>query len=488
MSFTSPEFLIFLAVLLVAYHAAGAARLAGWVQWGLLSVASLYFYGFKDPQLLWLLGFSITFNCMAGWLIARSVHEGRAVPGWTMGVALTVNLLLIVFFKYARLIGSLLLPAGHPILAQLQNIPLPIGISFYTFHAVSFLVDLSRANTRETSLRPFCAELAGGNLLSGLGKLSLYINFFPQLIAGPIMKARAFLPQVGFHHFTNIAWRQALRYLILGYFLKTVVADNLHEQTILISNANYAVLKKFDLLLLLYGYSCFIFADFAGYSLMALGFAALFGYRLPINFNFPYLSASITEFWRRWHISLSTWLRDYLYFPLGGNRKGTGRTYLNLFLVMFLGGLWHGAEMRFAWWGVGHGLLLMIERLLGAGGEETSVKNGSVRRMLQIFITFHLVSFLWLCFVMPDMAHITGFLQALWKNPIGANPRATYVILIYALPVVLYHVWGYLRPTWREKIATCPQDGWLEPVAYGIMLYFIITNQGVGGDFVYFNF
>lgn len=488
MSFTSPEFLIFFAVLLAAYHAAGAARLAGWVQWGLLSVASLYFYGFKNPQLLWLLGFSIAFNCAAGWLIARRVHASREVPGWTMGIAITVNLMLIGFFKYARLIGSLVLPAGHPLLHQLKDIPLPIGISFYTFHAVSFLVDLSRAGTREPALRPFAVELAGGNLLSGLGKLSLYINFFPQLIAGPIMKARAFLPQVGFHHFRSIAWRQALRYLILGCFLKTVVADNLHEQTLLITNANYAYLKKFDFLLLLYGYSIFIFADFAGYSLMALGFAALFGYRLPINFNFPYLSASITEFWRRWHISLSTWLRDYLYFPLGGNRKGAGRTYLNLFLVMFLGGLWHGAEMRFAWWGIGHGVLLMIERLLGAGGGETSVRNGSLRRWLGMILTFNLVSLLWLCFVMPDMARLTAFLSGLWHNPVGANPRGAYVIFIYALPIALYHLWGYLRPIWREKSAACRPGGWMESLAYGIMLYFIITNQGVGGDFVYFNF
>ena len=488
MSFTSQEFFVFLALLLAAYHAAGAWGLKGAVQWGMLSVGSVVFYGWQKPELLWLLGFSMGFNCLAGWLMARRVQGGRAVPGWMMGGALGVNLLLIVFFKYARLIGSLVLAADSPWLGKLQNIPLPIGISFYTFHAVSFLVDLSRAGTREPALRPFCAELAGGNLLSGLGKLSLYINFFPQLISGPIMKARAFLPQIGGRGWEEIAWRQALRYLILGYFLKTVVADNLHEQTLMLNSDGFTALKKLDLLLLLYGYSAFIFADFAGYSCMALGLAALFGYRLPLNFNFPYLSASITEFWRRWHISLSTWLRDYLYFPLGGNRKGVGRTYLNLFLVMFLGGLWHGAEMRFAWWGVGHGVLLMLERLLGADGEETSVKNGGWKRWLRMGVTFNCVSVLWLCFVMKDFAHVTRFLHCLAVNPLGANPRNAFAILLYALPVVLYHAWGYVRPVWRESVSAVRAGGWLEPLAYGVMLYCIITNQGIGGDFVYFNF
>jgi alginate O-acetyltransferase complex protein AlgI len=232
-----------------------------------------------------------------------------------------------------------------------------------------------------------------------------------------------------------------------------------------------------------------IFADFAGYSLMALGLAGLFGYRLPINFNFPYLSASITEFWRRWHISLSNWLRDYLYFPLGGNRKGSLRTYVNLFLVMFIGGLWHGAMMKFAWWGVGHGVLLMIERRLGAATEETSVRNGSLRRWLRIGLTFTLTSLLWLLFKMEGMAQLHVFFDRLWHGSWHLdNARAAFAILLYSLPVVIYHAWGYVSPVWRERTATSHRGRMVVALAYGIMLYFIITNAGPATAFLYFQF
>ena len=267
-----------------------------------------------------------------------------------------------------------------------------------------------------------------------------------------------------------------------------VVADNLQEQTNLIATAATSGLGSIDLMLLLYAYSFQIFADFAGYSLIALGLAELCGYRLPINFNFPYLSASITEFWRRWHISLSTWLRDYLYFPLGGNRKGAARTYLNLALVMFLGGLWHGAEMRYAWWGTAHGLLLAIERLLNVTADETSVLVGSFTRWLRVLLTFQLVSFLWLLFVMPDMQHVTAFLGALVASPATFNLRLTYAIAVYSLPVLAYCVWGYYRPQWRDALSHSSRARLMESACYAAMLYFIITNPGAGGSFIYFQF
>lgn len=492
MSFTSVDFVLFFVIVLAAYHWAGRARLPGAVQWGWLAVTSLFFYGYEKPQLLLLLGFSILFNALMGWKIAQAVVRQQTVSRGLMATALAVNLGLIIVFKYMGLLGQLLLPEAAPWAVEwkkhLKDIPLPIGISFYTFHAVSFLVDLSRAGTKETNLRPFCQELAGGSFWTGFGKLALYINFFPQLIAGPIMKAREFLPQIGPKTIEEIQWRRAFRYLILGFFLKLVVADNLKEQTNLISTDSIVDMGKIDLLLLLYGYSFQIFSDFAGYSLIALGLAAAFGYRLPINFNFPYLSASITEFWRRWHISLSNWLRDYLYFSLGGNRKGSGRTYLNLFLVMFLGGLWHGAEMRYAWWGAAHGVLLMIERLIGVTVDETSVRQASIKRCLRMLLTFHLVSLLWLLFIMPDMAHVTRYLHSLMTNPISLNPRMTFSICVYALPVVLYQLWGFFRPEWRDRITASSQGSRMETILYGIMLYLIITNPGVAGDFIYFQF
>lgn len=492
MSFTGIPFVIFFVIVLATYHLAGKMRVPDGLQWGWLVAASLFFYGYETPRLLWLLGFSILFNSLAGWFIARRVNSKNSISRWFMAGALGVNLLLIVSFKYAGLLGSLLLPADAAWAIHLQNqleaIPLPIGISFYTFHAISFLVDLSRAGTKEPALIPFCEELSGTSPLRGLGKLALYITFFPQLIAGPIMKARAFLPQIGRKRTDAVHWQRSCRLLILGYFLKMVVADNLQEQTNLIATAATSGFGSIDLLLLLYAYSFQIFADFAGYSLIALGLAGLCGYQLPINFNFPYLSASITEFWRRWHISLSTWLRDYLYFPLGGNRKGAARTYLNLFLVMFLGGLWHGSEMRYAWWGTGHGLLLAIERLLDVAVDETSVLVGSFTRWLRVLLTFQLVSFLWLLFIMPDMKHVTDFLGALIANPITFNLRMAYAILVYSLPVFAYYVWGYYRPRWREAISNSNPGRLMESACYAAMLYLIITNPGAGGNFIYFQF
>jgi len=489
MLFTSIEFVIFVVAVMAAYWCPPLVRLGACWQWGVLSVSSLIFYAWEDPRLLILLGFSIVFNFVGGRRIAARLAEGGKASHRLMVIWVTVNLLLLAVFKYAGLLGDLLFAgeANHALRSWLHGIPLPIGISFYTFHAISFLVDLSRAGDREPLLRDFAKELAGPGWLRPFGKVALYINFFPQLVAGPIMKARDFMPQIAARTVREIQWRAAFRFLIAGCFLKMVVGDNLKEHTETIATTNVMDMRKLDLLGLLYGYSFRIFADFAGYSLMALGLAALFGYRLPVNFNYPYLAASVTEFWRRWHVSLSTWLRDYLYFPLGGNRKGTARTYLNLFLVMFLGGLWHGAAWRFALWGAAHGIILAIERLLGVKSEETSVKNRSLRQVFGMVLTFNLVSWIWLLFAMPDMEALMRYLRALVDAPMGLRGRATFILAIYGLPVVAYHLWGYFRP----GVATASNSrgrSIVEAAAYGLMLYLILTNSGLAGTFIYFQF
>jgi alginate O-acetyltransferase complex protein AlgI len=487
MLFNSVEFAVFLAVVLGLYWLPPVARVLGAWQWGVLAVASFVFYAWDDPKLLILLCGSILFNFGVGRAMARKLAGGGTVPRGLLAFGVAANLVLLAAFKYAGLFGELLFPGeGRAELrASLHAIPLPVGISFYTFHAISFLVDLSRAGGAEPKLVPFAEELAGRGLLRPLGKLALYINFFPQLVAGPIMKAREFLPQIGPRELRDIPWRVALRYLITGFFLKMVVADNLREHTDLIGTTNVLWMKKLDLVGMLYGYSFRIFADFAGYSLIALGLAALCGYRLPVNFNYPYVSASVTEFWRRWHISLSNWLRDYLYFPLGGNRKGSGRTYFNLFLVMLLGGLWHGAAWRFALWGAAHGVLLAVERLLGVQAGESSAAQRSWRQFGRIILTFHLVSLVWLLFAMPDLESLRRYLGALWDAPMGMRGRATFLVGVYGLPVVLYHLWGYFRPVaaggarWRRVG---------EPLVFGLMLYLTLVNAGVGGSFIYFQF
>jgi alginate O-acetyltransferase complex protein AlgI len=305
-----------------------------------------------------------------------------------------------------------------------------------------------------------------------------------------------------------------IRTLITGYFLKMFVADNLSEQTasLTLGAETLATNSPLNLAPLLYCYSLQIFADFAGYSLIAIGLAAMFGYKFPTNFNFPYLSTSITEFWRRWHMSLSGWLRDYLYIPLGGNRKGPARTYVNLFLVMFLGGLWHGAEWKFALWGSLHGLALAFERLCGSkfwilnfkfwmkepSGSAESASSSSPFNIhhptfkisvtiVKWFLTFHIVTVLWLTFLMPDMTSIVAFFKGIFNGKTGFSGPPIFSLLFYGSMVVLYHAWGWIQEH-RQHLASQLARSPLEPILHGLMLFLIITNPGAPRGFIYFQF
>jgi alginate O-acetyltransferase complex protein AlgI len=310
------------------------------------------------------------------------------------------------------------------------------------------------------------------------------------LVAGPIVKAKDFWPQIRAKRFGAIDWRVAWRCLLTGYFLKLVVADNLAEQTALLADpaARLAFFGPLNLLVLTYAYALQIFADFGGYSLIAIGLAALFGYRLPENFRFPYLATSVTEFWRRWHMTLSAWLRDYLYLPLGGNRKGPARTSLNLLLVMFLGGLWHGAAWKFAWWGVGHGVLLGGERLLfRRRGKLVEVPRGGwLRPLCGWCYTFHAVCLLWLPFCLPDMAAVVDYCRACGERW-WVYPPVCFAAVVFGSLGVLHHAWGWLgehRPQRAERWAR----PWAEGLVHGVMLFLLCTNAGAPRGFIYFQF
>jgi alginate O-acetyltransferase complex protein AlgI len=330
--------------------------------------------------------------------------------------------------------------------------------------------------------------------LRGVRDIGFYLLFFPQLVAGPIVKAKEFWPQIRSKRLAEIDWITVRRALILGYFLKIFVADNLSEQTKTLTQGTDFLLssRAGDLLPLLYCYSLQIFADFAGYSLIAIGLAALFGYRFPINFNFPYLSQSITEFWRRWHMSLSSWLRDYLYIPLGGNRKGELCTFRNLFLVMFLGGLWHGAEWKFALWGSLHGVFLAVERLLSKLRDKNSASSTSgvlVRSwaFVRAVLTFHLVTILWLAFLMPDMVSIVSFFKGVASSKSGFSGPPVFSLLFYGSAVVAYHGWGWLKEH-APRVSNSLLQSSLEPALHGLMLFLIVTNPGAPSGFIYFQF
>ena len=508
MLFNSWEFLILLAATFALYYAPWSRGHHGkaW-QITLALCASVVFYGWEDPKLIGLLAISCVGNSLAtGRIILHKVAGNEAkVAHWTR-LAVIMNLALLGIFKYLPFFIGMVPFLPQNWVEAVKAIPLPIGISFYTFHGISMIVDVARGEVTREGGALVSGGSKSGRFAKGVRDIGFYLLFFPQLVAGPIVKAKEFWPQIAAKRIGDIPWKLVMRALITGYFLKIFVADNLSEQTasLALGAASLAATGPINLISLLYGYTLQIFADFAGYSLIAIGLAAMFGYRFPTHFNFPYLSTSITEFWKRWHMSLSGWLRDYLYIPLGGNRKGAGRTYANLFLVMFLGGLWHGAEWKFALWGSLHGLALAAERLVsrsrksGDKGQESGIrsqqskeKTSSISNSLisafRWLITFHLVTALWLTFLMPDMASIAAFFKGVFNGKTGFSGPPIFSLLFYGTPVVLYHAWGWMKEH-RERLSNRLAVSSLEPILHGIMIFLILTNPGAPRGVIYFQF
>ena len=461
-------------------------------QVALLFVSSLIFYAYNNPVIVFLLLSSISINCIASRAIVLSSGRYSAKLRWVWSAVL-INLLLLMFFKYAALLAELIIPDGYmvQIKRDLDSIPLPVGISFFTFQAITLIVDLKRKGVGGVESLEGCFKR--GETWQGFLNIALYINFFPQLVAGPIVKAHNFIYQIKLKRYSEIKWDVVIKNLITGYFLKMVIADNLKDVTCLLNSGFIGQVGRLDLVFLLYGYSFQIFADFAGYSLIAIGLSALFGYTIPINFNFPYISSSVTEFWKRWHISLSSFLRDYLYIPLGGNRRGSFRTYINLFIVMFLGGLWHGAAWRYAIWGMSHGVILAIERIYASYGNAKIMNSQkpNLVHIIKILITFHIVSLLWLLFLMPDFSSVCQYFAIFFKTPVWLTSFQTiFIVVVYSLPVILYHLIAFnlefrnARSTalvWRLRYT-------LQPIFLSIMLFLIILNSGTTGEFIYFQF
>ena len=459
MNFTSWPFAIFAAVVFAVYYLPSVRNYQ--VQW--LVFCSLFFYGYGQPELLPLLAVAV----LGSYVFLVLAFENRAV--W-LPAGIAFNLAVLAFFKYKFLFFDPALPAltGIAPLDFLLRLPLPIGISFFVFHNISLLVDL----TRPKAARP---KLTG---------VFLYIIFFPQLVSGPITRAENFMPQVKPKFFADIAFVEAVQWIVAGFFFKLYVANNLNTMTVYLDFPLYQTLNPYDRWTLLFLYSLQIYADFFGYSSIALGLGLLFGYRLPINFNLPYLSRSFAEFWTRWHISLSTWLRTYLYIPLGGNRRGRARTYLNLMIVMGLGGLWHGAALGYLAWGLIYGLLLVIERPFLPAIERLS-KDTALRWALapvQVLVVFALVSFAWIFFKLPNFDHAMNFIGGMFADhSVGYSARIyRSLVLIYALPVLLQHLvpWRWCDPYLRS----------VQPYLYGAMAVLALVDAGADTSFIYFQF
>ena len=479
MLFNSWSFAVFLPVVFALHY---AGRRAGW-QVGVLTLASFVFYGWENPKLLPLLAASTFINglCAQQLLTPGMPLLRRRIA---LGLALGFNLGALAFYKYAGLMAALFLSQEWSE-ALKETVPLPIGISFYTFQGISLVME-SWWDGPKGGIPGLPAPRNAREAGWFQAKVWFFKAFFPQLVAGPIVKAGEFLWQIGAKRFADIDWDGAVKKLILGFFLKMVVADNLKEATAELQLSAFKDLPRANLVALLYGFSFQILADFGGYSLIAQGLAKLFGYELPLNFNFPYLSRSITEFWRRWHISLSTWLRMYLYIPLGGNRHGELRTFVNLFLVMFLGGLWHGAAWSYAIWGTAHGVLLALERLATRGRKAAPETGWTALGVVQAFLVFNVVSVLWLLFKLPDFAHVVEFVKCLARNTGPARPQSLYVIALFSLPVAFWHVGSATagrRAAWGEPISRR-----IGIVLYAAMLFLLVTNSGSAGEFIYFQF
>jgi alginate O-acetyltransferase complex protein AlgI len=475
MSFTSAAFLLFF---LVYFIASFFVSRRGWLV--LAAVASSFFYAFWNWRFLLLLYYVVTIS----WFVGQQLHKIQTDRARKLYVALSVLscLSVLAVFKYFDFfIGSvtqLTAAFGLQLQPRLAQIVLPIGISFYTFHALSYTIDLYRRKLKQPA-----------DYLS----LVVYLAFFPQLVAGPIVRAHRFLPQIDRGPvFSPRKIKTGLLIIAWGYFLKVCVADSI---ALLVDPifANPAEFESGNLLFAIVAYSFQIYSDFAGYSFIAIGLAKLQGFDFPANFMAPYFSRSFSEFWRRWHISLSSFLRDYLYIPLGGNRHGRVREDRNIFVTMFLGGLWHGASYNFIIWGVLHGIYLIIQRFW-----DSLVKVGRLPRLqgilrwpitgFQIASVFAMVLLAWVFFRLHTFGdaliylHGIGRLQAV--GVISNKFQAVKVVALIAVTVAVDLVFIHRRNMVRFLHTRYP---YAFAISLIVVLIELFGSFG-GGAFIYFQF
>ncbi|MEN7550339.1 MBOAT family protein [Rapidithrix thailandica] len=382
----------------------------------ILLLFSLYFYYLSSGFYFTLLLFSTLVDYYLGDAIYKTQDIKKKKRYVTLSVV--INLGVLSYFKYTYFFTDTFnqifqtnLQANN-LLAQLANglfgthlevahIFLPVGISFFTFQTISYSIDIYRGHVKP---------------VKSIIDFAFYVSFFPQLVAGPIVRAADFVPQIyKKYHLSQEEFSRAFFLIVNGLVKKILISDYISVNFVDRVFESPTSYSGFENLMAVYGYAIQIYCDFSGYTDIAIGVALLLGFRLPLNFNSPYQSTSITDFWRRWHISLSSWLRDYLYIPLGGNRKGNSRTYVNLLITMLLGGLWHGAHMRFVIWGGLHGLALAFHKLWSSFFKN-KVKENFATKLVAGFITFHFVCFCWIFFRANSMDAVYQMLLQISTN------------------------------------------------------------------------
>ncbi len=433
MIFSSGLFLFLFAGFMLLYSGLRRATTARLVY---VLLFSLYFY-YKSSGFYFLL---LLFASVSDFILAQLIHHSERQPLRRLWVTLSVmiNLGMLGYFKYTNFlveISQSLFGAGF---LQFQNIFLPVGISFFVFQSMSYTIDVYRRQ-----LKP----------LDHWIDYCFYLSFFPQLVAGPIVRARDFLPQIRRDVVVSREmFGQAVCLILMGLFKKAIISDYISLNFVDRIFDEPLLYTGFECLMGIYGYALQIYCDFSGYSDMAIGIALMMGFRFPKNFDAPYQSATITEFWRRWHISLSSWLRDYLYISLGGNRKGRLRTYLNLFITMLLGGLWHGAAIRFVLWGALHGVALALHKLWLAcipGSKALGEEMPWWRRIPATLLTFHLVCLGWLLFRADSMQTVGLMLHQILH---AFDPALIPQVIAGYLPIFLLLLSGYLLHLMPRRI------------------------------------
>ena len=457
-----------------------------------LTVFSLFFY-FKSGGMYFLL---LLFSTLVDYFIGKKLYTAPSQrrKKFLVAASVIINLSVLAYFKYAFFfveninawlgtnfyavdIFAQMANSFSGVNFSIENIFLPIGISFYTFQTISYSIDVYRGHVKPVN-----------NILD----FAFYVSFFPQLVAGPIVRASDFVPQIyRKYEVSREDMSRALFLILSGMVKKILIADYLGANFVGGVFDDPAKYTGFQNLMAIYGFALQIYGDFSGYTDIAIGIALLLGFRLPLNFNSPYKAINITDFWRRWHISLSSWLRDYLYIPLGGNRKGKFNTYRNLIITMILGGLWHGAAWRFMFWGTMHGMALASHKLYTTFIPQDRLR-GRVWDILAGVITFHFVCFCWVFFAAKDMNAGWLMINQIFTNFYASLIPETIVGYKYVFLVMIFGFVVHLFPTkWKHSytniFVAMPDFAKVSVMAATAIFLYQVMSSDIQ-PFIYFQF
>ncbi|WP_455664437.1 MBOAT family O-acyltransferase [Phocaeicola sp.] len=476
MLFNSLEFLIFLPVVFVVYWFVFKP-----LRWQnlFIVVSSYVFYGWWNWHFLLLIAFTSFCSYLSGILIQYDRQNGGGAKCYA-SLNIIINLFILCVYKYYNFFAESLVETFSRIGIELNltslDIVLPVGISFYTFQALSYTIDVYRKKIEPT--KDIIAFLA-------------FISFFPQLVAGPIERATNLLPQfLKKRMFNYLSAVDGTKQILWGLFKKMVIADNCAD---IVDNiwGNYAGHSSLMLVVAAVLFAFQIYGDFSGYSDIAIGTARLFGISLMRNFNFPYFSRNVAEFWKRWHISLNTWFVDYVYIPLGGSRKGKFQQFRNTFIIFFTSGLWHGANWTFVLWGVYHALLFLPLMLIGKTKKyaESVAEDKclpSIREFCMMLVTFILIVFGWIIFRANNVMEFTDYLQCIITNANVSEAIGFPKKIFFFIIILLFIEW--INRTKQYGLQFLLPKRWMRWILYLLIAFIILTQMGKQVQFIYFQF